>query len=358
MGLTALSVGVDVRRVARYLIAAGLAILAVLIAGRFASAGPAPERSAGAVGLSSLPVAAQGPVASALGRADRAYWVNGLSARNPAQGLRFAFSRSGALVRAGAASERLSLVAFGRAGAVQPLGAGEPVARGNRVSYDLGSVREWFANGPLGLEQGFDVARRPAGSTDGRLDFGVSLTGSLRARLRGDAIVLSGHDTALRYSGLVATDAGGRRLPASMSVRGGRLILSVDDRGARYPLEVDPTITQEAELTSSDGTTYDSFATAVAISGNTIVVGAADQGTAEGDIGFGPGAVYVFTAPSAGDWAQATQAAELTVAGDTTTSDDLGTSVAISGTASAQTIYAGAPWDGNRGDDDRRGVRI
>ena len=27
------------------------------------------------------------------------------------------------------------------------------------------SVREWFANGPLGLEQGFDVARRPAGST-------------------------------------------------------------------------------------------------------------------------------------------------------------------------------------------------
>ncbi len=342
MGLTALSVGVDVRRVARYLIAAGLAILAVLIAGRFASAGPAPERSAGAVGLSSLPVAAQGPVASALGRADRAYWVNGLSARNPAQDLRFAFSSSGAVVRAGSASERLSLVGFGRAGAVRPLGAGEPVARDNRVTYELGSVREWFANGPLGLEQGFDVARRPAGSADGRLDFGVSLTGSLRARLRGDAIVLSGHGTSLRYSGLVATDAGGRRLPAWIEVRGGGLIISVDDRDARYPITVDPTITQEAELTSSDGGTYDSFATAVAISGNTIVVGAADQNRAEGDIGFGPGAVYVFTAPSAGDWAQATQAAELTIAGDTSVADDLGSSVAIAG----NTIYAGAPATG------------
>jgi hypothetical protein len=265
-----------------------------------------------------------------------------LNARNPAQNLRFVFSSSGALVRSGRAAERLSLVAFGRAGAVRPLSAAPPVARDNRVTYDLGAVRQWFANGPLGLEQGFDLARRPAGSADGRLEFGVSLTGSLRARLRGDAIVLSGHGTSLRYEGLVATDASGRRLPASMSVRGGRLVLSVDDRSAQYPITVDPTITQEAELTSSDGATYDSFATSVAISGDTIVVGAADQNRAEGDIGFGPGAVYVFTAPSAGDWAQATQAAELTIAGDTSVADDLGSSVAISG----DTIYAGAPATG------------
>ncbi len=323
---------------------AGLAILGLLLAVRVGTSGLAPAHSSAPAGLASLPVAAQGPVASALGRADRAYWVNSLSARNPAQDLRFAFSPSGALVRAGSASERLSLVGFGRAGAVRPLGAGEPVARDNRVTYELGSVREWFANGPLGLEQGFDVARAPAGGA-GRLEFGVSLTGSLRARLRGDAITLSGRGASLRYAGLVATDAGGRRLPAWMSVRGGRLIISVDDRGARYPVRVDPMITQQAELTSKDGTTNDGFGTSVAISGDTIVVGAPYQGIGGGSVGFGPGAVYVFTAPSAGDWSAATESAELTVAGDTTAPDDLGTSVAISG----DTIYAGAPGTGISG---------
>jgi FG-GAP repeat len=291
-----------------------------------------------------LPVAAQGPVASALGRADRAYWVNGLSARNPAQDLRFAFSSSGALVRTRGVSERLSLIGFGRGGAVRPLGAGEPVASGNRVSYDLGSVREWFANGPLGLEQGFDVARRPAGS-GGALEFRVSLTGSLRARVSGGAITLSGRGVSLRYTGLVATDALGRRLPASMALQGGRVIVSVDARGARYPVSVDPIIQQQAELASKDGTTNDGFGNSVAVSGNTIVVGAPYMGVGGGSEGFGPGAVYVFTAPSAGDWSAATESAELTVAGDTTAPADLGSSVAISG----DTIYAGAPGEGVSG---------
>jgi hypothetical protein len=335
-------VEIDARRVISCLTAAGLAILALFGVANLGTSSSALSRgSAPARGLSSLPVAAQGPVASALGRADRAYWINGLSARNPAQNLRFAFSSSGAVVRTRGASERLSLVGFGRGAAVRSLAAGAPVVARNRVTYELGGVREWFANGPLGLEQGFTVARSPRAGA-GRLLFDVSLTGGMRARVSGNAITLSGHGASLRYEGLVATDASGRRLPASMSVRGGRVILSVDDRGAQYPVTVDPTVTQEAELTSKDGTTNDGFGISVAISGDTIAVGAAYQGIGEGEMGFGPGAVYVFTAPSAGDWAQATEAAELTVAGDTTAADNLGTSVAISG----QTIYAGAPSGG------------
>jgi hypothetical protein len=59
-------------------------------------------------------------------------------------------------------------------------------------------------------------------------------------------------------------------------------------------------MTQTATLTSSDGQTYDSFGSAVAMSGNTIVAGA--QNRTE---------VYLFVEPSGG-WADTTQTALLT----------------------------------------------
>jgi hypothetical protein len=43
---------------------------------------------------------------------------------------------------------------------------------------------------------------------------------------------------ALRYSGLVASDATGRLLPARIVVDGRAVSLRVDDRGARYPLRI------------------------------------------------------------------------------------------------------------------------
>lgn len=38
-------------------------------------------------------------------------------------------------------------------------------AHANRVAYERGPLREWYAAGPLGIEQGFTLARRPAGRT-------------------------------------------------------------------------------------------------------------------------------------------------------------------------------------------------
>jgi hypothetical protein len=52
----------------------------------------APVRLSARHGFGSLPLAARAPVAAALGLGDRAYWFTGSSARNPAQGLRLAFS--------------------------------------------------------------------------------------------------------------------------------------------------------------------------------------------------------------------------------------------------------------------------
>jgi hypothetical protein len=110
------------------------------------------------------------------------------------------------------------------------------------------------------------------------------------------------------------------------------LLIRVDDRGAVYPLKVDPFV-QQAELSASDGAAGNGLGFAVAVSGNTIVAGAVGANTDQG-------AAYVFTMPASG-WANATQSAELT-ASDGRAGDALGRAVAVSG----NTIVAGAPAHG------------
>ncbi len=98
-------------------------------------------------------------------------------------------------------------------------------------------------------------------------------------------------------------------------------------------------MTQTAKLTPSDGSFF--FGTSVAISGNTVVVGAV---TYAGDLDFfafggpSPAAAYVFTEPNEG-WANMTQTAKLT-ASDGAAYYEFGDSVAISGS----TIVVGSPF--------------
>ena len=94
--------------------------------------------------------------------------------------------------------------------------------------------------------------------------------------------------------------------------------------------------TQTAELTASDGAAGDELGSSVAISGTTIAAGAPG---ARAVVGQGAkGVVYVFAQPASGGWKNATHTAELT-ASDGAAGDALGSSVAISDT----TIAAGAP---------------
>jgi FG-GAP repeat/Invasin, domain 3 len=124
-------------------------------------------------------------------------------------------------------------------------------------------------------------------------------------------------------------------VPARLGLAGRRLLITISDARAISPLRIDPTIEQTGELTASDGAASDFFGYSVAVSGSTIAVGA--RGHAVG-ANAAQGAVYVFTEPASGVWANATQSAELT-ASDGAASDSLGSSVAVSGT----TIAAGAP---------------
>ena len=85
-------------------------------------------------------------------------------------------------------------------------------------------------------------------------------------------------------------------------------------------------MTQTAKLTASDSTMHDDFGTAVSIDGSTVVVGAlnAMAGTQAG-----LGAAYVFAEPASG-WTNMNQTAKLT-ASDGAAGDDFGQSLAISG---------------------------
>jgi len=87
-----------------------------------------------------------------------------------------------------------------------------------------------------------------------------------------------------------------------------------------------PSLAQLAELTASDGTSSDYFGWSVAISGNVVVVGAPD---AQIGSNVGEGAAYVFVKPSSG-WKNMTQVAKLTPSNGSTRLN-FGWSVAISG---------------------------
>jgi hypothetical protein len=109
-----------------------------------------------------------------------------------------------------------------------------------------------------------------------------------------------------------------------MVVHSGRIRLEVTDRGALYPVTVDPWI-QQQELTAADGARGDVFGYSVAVSGERVIIGAAGKTIGNNS---GQGAAYVFTC--SGTPCTWTQQQELT-ASHGASRDEFGTRVAVSG---------------------------
>lgn len=154
-------------------------------------------------------------------------------------------------------------------------------------------------------------------------------------------------NVGLRYGGIVAVDASGRRLTSNLAVRDGRLSVRVDDRDARYPIRIDPLIQQGPKLTASDETGDGYFGDTVALSadGNTALIGGSTDNSTP--TGVGVGAAWVFTR-SEGVWTQ--QGPKLT-ANDETGNGEFGSSVALSSDGATALIGgaddnsdAGAAW--------------
>jgi hypothetical protein len=285
-----------------------------------------------------LPLSAQGPVSAALGADAAAYRVSaeqgGFGASSPAQRLSARFTRSGVSVRSGAAEIALSLTAAGYGSMLTSVGTVAPSAHRNRVAYGHPGVSEWYSNGPLGIEQGFTIARAPATHLVGPLTLQMALSGNAKAvPAKGgkDIRWLVGGRTVLRYTGLTATDTHGRLLHSWLQLRGGRLLLRVDARGAHFPIRIDPFIQQGEELTALDEVQGASIA--LSANGDTALIGNRHAG---GSSSNPTGEAWVFTRSGA-TW---TQQGPILTDGE---ADEAAFGMSVALSADGNTALIGAP---------------
>ncbi len=293
-----------------------------------------------------IPLTAQPAISATLGKDDAAYHFQateaGWAAAHAQQALTARLTDAGATIEVNDARLTMQLVAYGYGDTLTPAMHTVPQANANRVEYARGDVTEWYINGPVGLEHGFTVQsptpnlQLPISNFTLALALDTNLPATVDADGAGLALMRADGTTALRYAGLYAFDATGKELRAWMET--GEMLnltslqIHVDTAHAQYPITIDPWI-QAAKLTASDGAASDSFGASVAVSGDTIVVGA--DGTHVG-ANLAQGSAYVFVKPTGG-WSGMTQTAKLT-ASDGVAYDHFGISVAISG----DTIVVGA----------------
>ena len=345
--------------------------------------------------LHKLPAQAQSTISASVGAGSRAYAVHrsGDGYRLRGGGVRGQLNARAIELRAGGGSLSMALRGVGRGGRLSSPTSFAASARANRVTYAGGGLAQWYAAGPLGLEQGFTLARRPTGGA-APLTFALALGGSLHAIKAGSEVrfLTPTGKLALRYGGLSATDANGHHLPVSMQLHGRQLLVHVADRGASYPLRIDPLIQQGEKVTASgeEGEGGFGFSVALSADGDTAIVGAPAEdgyvGSAwvftragstwsqqggkltgseeggEGEFGYsvalssdgdtalvsgagdagGTGAVWVFTRAGS-TWSQ--QGEKLTASGESG-NGWFGYSVALSG--DGDTALIGGPLDENR----------
>lgn len=213
---------------------------------------------------------------------------------------------------------------------------------GSRASCTFADgVRQWLLNGPLGIEQGF-VVERPARAVgppgDRPLRLTIRVGGSLVPELGRGGSFVGLRDAAglpvLQYGELFAYDAAGDELASHFAVRGQTIEIVVDDEGAQYPVTIDPLIWSEVgKLVASDGLDLDWLGRAVAVSGDTAVVGAwRDSGDPAG-----LGVAYVFERVSADP--EIWQEKAKLVPSDSAEGDDFGYSVGVSGSTAIVGAY-------------------
>jgi len=287
-------------------------------------------------GLELLPLSARSAVSATLGAESSVFPArrSGGGYRLGGGGVAADLSARGVSFRADGVSLGMTLAGVGRGSRLERPGVATVSAHGNRVLLGRAGLSEWYAAGPLGIEQGFTLSRRPAGS--GPVTLALQLTANARAYQAGSGMVSLSRpgQASLSYGALSATDANGRPLRAALAVREGRLLIRVADGGGRYPLRIDPLIQQGAKLTGSGATGAGRLGISAALSadGNTALVGGPIDNA-------GVGAAWVFTR-TGGVWTQ--QGAKLTGGGETG-NGVFGSGVALS--ADGNTALIGAPDD-------------
>ena len=285
--------------------------------------------------------------------------AGGWRATNRRQQLQASFDRRGFSVQPdrGDWSWGLELASYGVGAVQQEVGAAVISTTGERIEYKWDEqLAEWLTNDEAGIEHGFTIRQRPAGPTDAPLSLRLRYRGDLRpvGAVSGQNLRLGrrgvaappGQDELLNYEKLLVWDARGLPVPAWFEAASDeQLRIVVDDRTARYPVTIDPTISQQAFLkastNNSSGYGDDRFGHAVAIDGQTVVIGAPGErsnatgvnGNQTDNSANDSGAAYVFVRTGAG-WSQQAYLK----ASNSGEFDQFGISVSISG----ETIVVGA----------------
>ena len=194
----------------------------------------------------------------------------------------------------------LHLARWGFRGALHVVGSGAVKAERNRISNTRRhGLEEWYLNGPGGLEQGFNIARRPeaagAEGEAGPLVLELNISGNVEPRLSDQGRSITFHDLRGRavavYRDLWVEDARGKLLDARLGLEQGRVLIEVDEAGAAYPLVVDPMLMGvESKVLATDGSSLDYFGYTVSLDGSTALIGA----YGDDDKGNMSGSVYVF----------------------------------------------------------------
>ena len=239
-------------------------------------------------------------------------------------GMDFTLRASGLQANGEGLAWGLALSGLGRGEQIATLPEAEIAQTDSRLEYCRGALTEWYRDTALGVEQGFTIHQAPrgAGPLVLQLDLSTDLAGEPDADGRGLSFAAPDGQT-LHYDHLRAWDADGTQLDASLLYAPGQVILQVNDKGAAYPIAIDPLIYREQKVIASDGAAGDFFGISVALSGDTALVGADLDDVSANSY---QGSAYVFTR-SGTTW---TQQGKLT-ASDGAAGDLFGISVALSG---------------------------
>lgn len=183
----------------------------------------------------------------------REYWIRehgaDLQAPNRAHGFRSYFS--GAALRlvareSGAPIATLKPTAMGRADALVVLPAARLGYEAATLAFDWPSLRAQIENPPAGLATTYTLPGRPGELGALTLQFMAAGAGP-EPQVTERSVWLQGEGGALRWQLVSAQDAAKVALPVVITWTNGVLNLSVDDRGATYPIAIKTLITEAAD---------------------------------------------------------------------------------------------------------------
>lgn len=242
-------------------------------------------------------------------------------------------------------------------------------SKANIVTYEWSdNIKEWWVNSENNLEQWFSIQHKRANRpVNGKLKLNIDLDTEFSISQQGNNSILftTPENRKITYNKLKVWDSLGKVLPSEMLLVKNTLQLVVNDNDAIYPLTIDPSFSQQTNLTAHNADSFDMFGASVAISGDTLIVGApSEQSNIKGVNSDGSnnaaqyaGAAYVFVRTDSG-WSQQAYLK----ASNTNSGDFFGGSVAISGdtvvigAAHERSNATGVNGDENNNEIDRAGA--